>query len=52
EIMKENYEVILKIIQEIERNSSQEESIQAFEYLQQVIRPTPASPLRYKKEGH
>ncbi|CAG8497025.1 17392_t:CDS:2 [Dentiscutata erythropus] len=50
EIMKENYEIILKIIQEIERNSSQEGSIQTFEYLQQVIRPTPASPLKCKKE--
>ncbi|CAG8824677.1 10667_t:CDS:2, partial [Racocetra persica] len=50
-IMKENYEVILKIIQEIERDPSQEESIQAFEYLQQVIRLTPASPLKCKKES-
>ncbi|CAG8777614.1 21132_t:CDS:2, partial [Gigaspora margarita] len=32
EIMKENYEVILKIIQEIERNSSQEGSIQAIDF--------------------
>ncbi|CAG8798741.1 11954_t:CDS:2, partial [Gigaspora margarita] len=37
EIMKENYEVILKIIQEIESNSSQEGSIQTIEYLQEVI---------------
>ncbi|RIB01524.1 hypothetical protein C2G38_2230578 [Gigaspora rosea] len=49
EIMKENYEVILKIIQEIERNSSQEGSIQSIEYLNKVIRPTPASPLKCKK---
>ncbi|CAG8516376.1 32874_t:CDS:2, partial [Racocetra persica] len=37
EIMKENYEVILKIIQEIERNFSQERSIQSIEYLKKVI---------------
>ncbi|CAG8550666.1 25452_t:CDS:2 [Dentiscutata erythropus] len=49
EIMKENYEVILKIIQEIERNSSQEGSIQSIEYLKKVIRPTPASLLKCKK---
>ncbi|CAG8687958.1 38075_t:CDS:2, partial [Gigaspora margarita] len=48
EIMKENYEVILKIIQEIERNSSQEGSIQAIEYLQEVIQPTLAVPLKCK----
>ncbi|CAG8719596.1 14142_t:CDS:2, partial [Dentiscutata erythropus] len=50
-IIKENYEVILKIIQEIERNSSQEGSIQAIKYLQKVIRPTPASPIKCKKEN-
>ncbi|KAF0466642.1 hypothetical protein F8M41_026145 [Gigaspora margarita] len=45
-IMKENYETISKIIQELGRDSSQEGSIQAFEYLQQVIRPTPALPIK------
>lgn len=44
--MKENYETISKIIQELGRDSSQEGSIQAFEYLQQVIRPTPALPIK------
>ncbi|CAG8726438.1 18000_t:CDS:1, partial [Gigaspora margarita] len=38
--MKENYEAILKIIKEIVRNSSQDGSIQAIEYLKEVIQPT------------
>ncbi|CAG8855053.1 17102_t:CDS:2, partial [Gigaspora margarita] len=45
-IMKENYEVILKIIKEIERNSSQGRSIQTIEYLKEVIQSTPALPLK------
>ncbi|CAG8835864.1 43335_t:CDS:1, partial [Gigaspora margarita] len=38
--MKENYKVILKIIKEIERNSSQDGFIQAIEYFKEVIQLT------------
>ncbi|KAF0394555.1 telomere maintenance protein [Gigaspora margarita] len=44
--MNKNYETIMKFKQEVERNSN--EGFEVFEYLQQVIRETPASPLKGK----